>query len=99
MVLYRNSALSWLVSVSGGCQRFERITIEAPDNEPIGGEPAGGSSGSRGLKTDDVQGPPVIMRLSHGTVTFSEVLWYSMGTTRESESDAGLINSVIRVGL
>ena len=76
--LLRNNALSWFVSASGGCQRFERITIEAPDNEPIAGKLAGGSSGNRDLRTDEVHGPLATMRLSHGTVTFSGVFWYSM---------------------
>jgi len=66
------------MSVSGGCQRFERMTIEAPDNEPITGKLAGGSSGNRDLRTDDVHGPLVTIRLLHGTETFSEVFWYSM---------------------
>ena len=86
------------MSVSGGCQRFERITIEAPDNEPITGKLAGGSSGSRDLRTDDVQGPLVTMRLSHGIVTFPQVFWCSMRTTGGSESDAGFTSSVIRAG-
>ena len=73
MGLLKNSAFSRLVSVSGDCQRFERMTIDAPDNEPIAGKLAGGSSGSRDLRTDDVQGPLVTMRLSHGTATFWEV--------------------------
>ena len=91
--------MSRLVSVCEGCQRFERITIEAPDNELITGKLAGGSSGSRNLRTDDVQGPLVTMRLSHGTVTFSKVFWYSMSTSGESESDVDLANLVIKAGL
>ena len=97
--LLKNSAFSRPALVSGGCQRFERMTIEAPDNEPIEGKLACGSSGSRVLRTDDVQGPLVTMRLSHGMTTFSVVFWYSMRTTGESESDAGLTNPVIRAGL
>lgn len=99
MGLFKNNAFGWLVLVSGGCQRFERMTIEAPDNEPIEGKLACGSSGSRVLRTDDVQGPLVTMRLLHGTTTFSEAFWYSMRMTGESESDAGLNNPVIRAGL
>jgi hypothetical protein len=75
------------------------MTIEAPETEPIVGKLAGGSSGSRDLRTDDVQGPLVTMRLSHGTATFSDVFLYPMRTAGESESAVGLSNSVIRAGL
>ena len=74
MGLLKNSAFSWFVPVFGGCQRFERKMIEAPDSEPIVGKLVGGSCGSRALRTDDVQGPLVTMRLLHGMATFSEVL-------------------------
>lgn len=66
-----NRALSWLVLDSGGCQRFERITMEVPDREPVIGKLAGGSCGSGDLRPDNVQGPLVTTRSSHGTATFS----------------------------
>ena len=58
-----------------------------------------GSFGGRDLRTEDVQGPLVTTRLSHGTATFLEESRYSMRAVGKSESDVGLTSLVTRAGL
>ena len=75
------------------------MVIEAPDSELMVGKLLGGSFGRRDLRTEGVQGPLVMTRLSHGTATFLEESWYSMRAVGKSESDVGLESSVTSAGL